>query len=273
MPAPARMSGAAGRVAGARADRHVARCAVAYGRATADRPGRGPCLGGRRSHGARWGPWAWLGSAWPWWVPAAGPLHGRGSAGGSHAVCGDLSGGRRRDLLACRVLGRPVSRRSRCRSGSGHRVPHTQRWVERPRGSSRWLAQPDFRATCQCAPDGSAPWPVWRRIRRMPMTRSAGPADRNGSSVDHHFDHHLGSFGTVRDDPRRYGQAAGLHERTSANSPEPPADDWGSRGRRFKSCQPDRRRCRSGAVPGRPGTAPAGSSDSLTTFLTTISRP
>jgi glycerophosphoryl diester phosphodiesterase len=60
--------------------------------------------------------------------------------------------------------------------------------------------------------------------------------------------------------------------------PKPDGDErlaptWGSRGRRFKSCQPDRGKCRSGAVSGRPGAASAASSDGLTTILTTISRP
>src|SRR3954467_8759756 len=42
----------------------------------------------------------------------------------------------------------------------------------------------------------------------------------------------------------------------SERAREPAADGWGSRGRRFTSCQPDRRKPTSWAVSGRPGAAP-----------------
>src|SRR3954467_15693487 len=42
----------------------------------------------------------------------------------------------------------------------------------------------------------------------------------------------------------------------SERAREPAADGWGSRGRRFTSCQPDRRKPTSWAISGRPGAAP-----------------
>src|SRR3954467_14959908 len=67
---------------------------------------------------------------------------------------------------------------------------------------------------------------------------------------------------------------ADLGKRTSTDGSEPAAIAWGSRGRRFKSCQPDsgkaQVRGRIRRDPIRPLTAFSGG---LTTFLTAMSRP
>ncbi len=57
--------------------------------------------------------------------------------------------------------------------------------------------------------------------------------------LDHHFDHHCTRFAPVRCGPPSFRMPPDLRRRTSTNCREPAADGWGSRGRRFKSCQPD----------------------------------
>jgi hypothetical protein len=80
--------------------------------------------------------------------------------------------------------------------------------------------------------------------------------------LDHHSDHHCTLIGLVRHCSPSFRMPLDLCRWTPANYREAAADGWGSRGRRFKSCQPDTRKRRAGAVSERSGAAPASFSRS-----------
>src|SRR3712207_3686923 len=67
-----------------------------------------------------------------------------------------------------------------------------------------------------------------------------GPPSLAGTlRLDYHLDHHSGLFGAVHLRSLPFRMPLDLRRRTSADSSEPAAYGWGSRGRRFTSCQPD----------------------------------
>lgn len=58
--------------------------------------------------------------------------------------------------------------------------------------------------------------------------------------LDHLFDHHWLQFGVVHSGPGWFRMPPELDKHTLANPREPAAVAWGSKGRRYKSRQPDR---------------------------------
>ncbi|MBB3084594.1 hypothetical protein FHR93_002808 [Geodermatophilus sabuli] len=67
-----------------------------------------------------------------------------------------------------------------------------------------------------------------------------GSSQVGAAVLDHHLDHHCARFALVLCGPSSFRMPFDLLGRTSTNCRGHAAVAWGSRGRRFKSCQPDR---------------------------------
>ena len=84
---------------------------------------------------------------------------------------------------------------------------------------------------------------IWKRSSRSATANQSSEncwAQARAATPDHRFDHHCTLFGLIRHRSPLFRMPLDLRRWTSVHDRGPAADGWGSRGRGFRFCRPDR---------------------------------